>query len=156
MQDKLGSPKTKELMGAMQRWGVSSAEKALLILDRPNQQVGLSAPPPHHSMGVHQAAGGVLPLNSPSWSPPRGSSFRPQALSSQSLLLLDHPSCHSLIEKQSSAGLGCAGNCSVLGVKALVSLSVGTALQWSTHGSRVCSLLTEDGQPSTTPQGPEC
>ncbi|KAK9834734.1 hypothetical protein WJX74_008797 [Apatococcus lobatus] len=40
--EKLGAPKTKELLGAMQRWGVSPTEKALLILDRPNQQVELA------------------------------------------------------------------------------------------------------------------
>ncbi|KAK9867982.1 hypothetical protein WJX84_006458 [Apatococcus fuscideae] len=40
--EKLATPKTKELMGAMQRWGVSPTEKALLILDRPNTQVELA------------------------------------------------------------------------------------------------------------------
>ncbi len=40
---QLSRPKTKELMGAMSRWGATAEEKVLLILSEPSENVYLSA-----------------------------------------------------------------------------------------------------------------
>lgn len=40
---QLSRPKTKELMGAISRWGATAEEKVLLILSEPNENVYLSA-----------------------------------------------------------------------------------------------------------------
>jgi large subunit ribosomal protein L4 len=41
--DRLSRPKTKELTSAIDRWGISSEEKVLLILSERNENVHLSA-----------------------------------------------------------------------------------------------------------------